>query len=193
MDMQSDHSTESRGAPEPQATSPMPPCEIEWCHAPARAEKLAAFVFDNLETSYISHSELQFGRADGIDRWAGNLHDQLLAEFTERLQQPANAEARLLVAQCDGVVVAVSLVTFNRDVAITHAVVEDLVVEKSKRGRGIGQAVMNWILARAREEGMRRVFLESGLANSRAHSFFERNGFRQVSVVMMADLDDTRN
>jgi hypothetical protein len=35
---------------------------------------------------------------------------------------------------------------------------------------------------------MQRLFLESGVLNHRAHEFFERQGFRQASIVMMRDL-----
>src|SRR5258708_4894278 len=90
-------------------------CQIQWCLEPSRAKELATFVFNNLETSYISHSELQFGRADDIGNWAANLYDLLLAEFSERLQQAPEADIKILVAQQNGVVAAVSLVTFNRD------------------------------------------------------------------------------
>jgi N-acetylglutamate synthase-like GNAT family acetyltransferase len=46
---------------------------------------------------------------------------------------------------------------------------------------------MKWIIARAMDAGINRIFLESGLGNDRAHGFFEHLGFHQVSVVMMAD------
>jgi hypothetical protein len=40
----------------------------------------------------------------------------------------------------------------------------------------------------ARSHGIRRLFLESGIANTRAHDFFEREGVHAVSVVMMKSL-----
>jgi N-acetylglutamate synthase-like GNAT family acetyltransferase len=73
-------------------------------------------------------------------------------------------------------------------VPIPFIVLEDIVVDSSKRDKGIGQQMLDWIFARAKEEGIARAFLESGKENHDAHHFFERNGFRQVSIVMMADL-----
>jgi GNAT superfamily N-acetyltransferase len=49
--------------------------------------------------------------------------------------------------------------------------------------------VLDWIAAEARAHGIRRLFLESGANNERAHAFFEREGFRPTSVVMMKSLD----
>jgi len=39
-----------------------------------------------------------------------------------------------------------------------------------------------------RERNIGRVFVESGLGNDAAHDWFEQNGFRQVSMVMMANI-----
>lgn len=161
---------------------------LEWCSAPSKAEDLASFMFGNMDTSYISHSELQLGRAENIAKWASNLRDMLVTELAERLREGPDGNTRVSVAQRDGAVVAISLVKFTRDVPIRHVVIEDLVVERSQRGKGIGQAMLEWILGQAKREGMQRAFLESGLSNSSAHSFFKRNNFHQVSIVMMADL-----
>lgn len=144
---------------------------------------------DNLEPSYISHSELQFGRAEGIGRWARNLPELLFKEFSERLHQGPLAQQKVMVLEQDDRLLAVSLVTFNHDVPVNHAVIEDLIVQRSERGKGIGQAAMEWILRYAKSHGAKRVFLEAGLSNTDAHSFFERNNFHQVSLVMMATLE----
>jgi len=42
--------------------------------------------------------------------------------------------------------------------------------------------------AEARLRDIRRLFLESGLQNERAHHFFEQEGFHAVSVIMMRSL-----
>jgi N-acetylglutamate synthase-like GNAT family acetyltransferase len=162
---------------------------IGWCRDPSKAKTLAHFFVSNVEPSYISHSELQFGRADQVGTWAANLLEFVTQELTERAQQPTNSKSKLVVAERDGAILALSLVTLNRDVPIRHAIIEDLVVSAPERSAGIGQCMMDWILASVRNEGMQRVFLESGLSNDRAHRFFERNNFHQVSVVMMADLN----
>ena len=69
------------------------------------------------------------------------------------------------------------------------AIVEDLIVAPAMRGHGVGKAVLDWIAVEARAQGIRRLFLESGITNRRAHDFFEREGFRSVSMVMMKSLD----
>ncbi|PKL07564.1 MAG: hypothetical protein CVV51_13430, partial [Spirochaetae bacterium HGW-Spirochaetae-7] len=69
-----------------------------------------------------------------------------------------------------------------------YAFLNDIVVDPASRERGLGSV----LVARLKEDllsaGIDRLFLESGIGNLRAHAFFERHGFRKLSVAMMADL-----
>jgi GNAT superfamily N-acetyltransferase len=163
---------------------------IEWCKDIHEIDKLAAFFAKNVTRSYISHSELQFGRAEAPDQWFSNLQEILKGEIEERVPfvTPAQSPGRVASAYQGDILVGIAYVIFNSQVPIPFIVVEDIVVERTMRGSGIGQAMIDWIFSRAREENVRRAFLESGKDNHDAHHFFERNGFKQVSIVMMADL-----
>lgn len=77
--------------------------------------------------------------------------------------------------------------TLSREASVPFGIVEDIVVDRSRRGKGIGETVMRWIIDTFQRAGIRRVFLESGLSNKGAHYFFERLGFKTVSVSMMRD------
>ena len=133
---------------------------VGWCNDRDEIDRLAEFFARNVTQSYISHSELQFGRAEAPDKWI----DDLVAKFKT------------------------AYVTFNTSVPIAFMVLEDIVVDRAKRGSGFGQTILDWVFAQGRREGIKRAFLESGKENHDAHHFFERNGFHQVSIVMMADL-----
>jgi GNAT superfamily N-acetyltransferase len=163
---------------------------IGWCNDPSEVERLAVFFAQNVTQSYISHSELQFGRAQAPDKWFPNLKAVFKAEIEQRVPCPPGAQIRIFSAYSDDALVGLSYVTFAFDVPIPFFILEDIVVDRSKRGAGVGQAMLDWIFARAREEGIKRGFLESGKDNHDAHHFFERNGFEQVSIVMMAELTD---
>jgi GNAT superfamily N-acetyltransferase len=162
---------------------------IDWCRNTGEIDELAAFFAQNVTRSYISHSELQFGRAEAPDRWFPNLQEILKGEIEERVPfvSPAESAGRVASARQDGRLIGIAYVLFHCEAPIPFIVVEDIVVERAMRGGGLGQIMMDWIFARAREENIRRAFLESGKDNHDAHHFFERNGFKQVSIVMMAD------
>jgi len=163
---------------------------IAWCGTPERAAELADFFARHVGPAYISHSELQGGRALSPTEWRPKLRDILRAEMAPRLVgAPGPDDKPIAVAEDGGGVVALAYVAFAASAPVPFAIVEDLIVSPATRGRGIGKAVLDWIAAEARARGIRRLFLESGINNERAHAFFEREGFRPTSVVMMRELD----
>jgi ribosomal protein S18 acetylase RimI-like enzyme len=161
-----------------------------WCDSPLRAPELAEFFARNVGSEYISHAELQGGRALSPTEWRPDLKDVLAAEIAPRLASGASGPdgQPIAVAEQGGMLVALALVTFAASAPGSFAVIEDLIVSPDTRGRGIGKAMLDWIAAEALKRGIRRLFLESGLANQRAHDFFEREGFHQTSMVMMKSL-----
>jgi len=166
---------------------------ITWCRDPSRAGELASFFARNVGPEYISHAELQGPRAASPNQWHENLGKILLQEIEPRLataRQLGPSKMDKLVLTADGTdgLLAVSLVTFADDAPVPFATVEDLVVRQSNRGQGIGKSVMEWIVAQALARNVHRLFLESGSSNERAHHFFEREGFRTCSIVMMRSI-----
>lgn len=63
-----------------------------------------------------------------------------------------------------------------------EAELADLAVDPRVRRRGIGGALLDGLLDRARDRGVERVFLEVRDSNSAAHSLYRRRGFREVGV-----------
>ncbi|HEY4921561.1 MAG TPA: GNAT family N-acetyltransferase [Xanthobacteraceae bacterium] len=161
---------------------------VGWCNDRGEVDRLAEFFARNVTQSYISHSELQFGRAVAPDKWIAELVAKFKAEIAERVPCTPGAALRVASAYDGGELIGMAYVTFNATVPIPFVILEDIVVDQRRRSSGIGQGILDWIFAEARREGIKRAFLESGKDNHDAHHFFERNGFHQVSIVMMADL-----
>ena len=162
--------------------------QIGWCNDPNEVERLAELFAHNVTQSYISHSELQFGRAETPDKWAEDLTAKFRAEISERVPMASGASLRIASAYDDNRLIGLAYVTFTKNVPAPFLILEDIVVDRNQRGSGYGQQMVDWIFNEALKEGIKRAFLESGKENHDAHHFFERNGFHQVSIVMMADL-----
>jgi GNAT superfamily N-acetyltransferase len=161
----------------------------------SNARELAEFFVGNLTPSYISHSELQGFRAVRPGVWADKLGSLVHEEIRERLRAPlagfpANAVWKgVIEAHDEAQLISVALVSLSRQAIVPFAIIEDIVVDHERRDKGIGQAVMDWIVTELRKAAIQRVFLESGETNTAAHHFFERLGFRQISIVMMRDIE----
>lgn len=166
---------------------------IRWCREPERAEEFAAFFAKNAGNAYISHSELQGPRAVSPSRWSKDLKKVLKDELKPRLRRnqpkaPLPNSMPIAIAERDGRMVALSFITFRGSARTPFGIIEDLIVDPASRGGGIGTAMIAWIGAEAKKRKIKRLFLESGLHNERAHVCFHRAGFETCSHVMMKTL-----
>jgi GNAT superfamily N-acetyltransferase len=166
----------------------LPPA-CAWCRDPAMAEPVAAFFVAHVDPSYISHSELQFGRAVAGDRWADDLAVRMRGEAARAITEPDRPARRCLaLMRRGGELRGLAFVSFDDAAPRPFATLDDLVIDRDTRGAGDGRALLDWVAAQCRAAGFSRLFLESGLDNARAHHFFERQGFVQTSIVMVRDL-----
>jgi GNAT superfamily N-acetyltransferase len=72
---------------------------------------------------------------------------------------------------------------------MTRALVEAVRIDKSERGKGLGTALMHWVIQEARRLGCRQVQLTSNNARPDAHRFYERLGFTPSHVGFKLKLD----
>jgi len=66
--------------------------------------------------------------------------------------------------------------------------VEDLATDPERRSQGVGKALLNAVREWAREAGASHLELDSGLARTGAHRFYEREGAMRQSYVFGWDL-----
>jgi ribosomal protein S18 acetylase RimI-like enzyme len=134
---------------------------------------------------YISHGEIQTGLSPDGRSWADNLPALYLADFSDLKDRD------LLVARApDGAIAAVAILAWEETPRMRFAVIEDLVVDPALRSAGVGAQMIAALSGRVQERGVEWVFLESGLRNERAHAFFRRHGFAEVSHVFARRLVD---
>jgi len=138
---------------------------------------LAEFFADNVSTCYISHTELWSGRARDFAHWVPGLRRVIAKELRETFRDRTK---RILVATRAGELVGMAVVV---DLG-RYALLEDIVIKRERRGRGVGRLLVRHIFAEMREAGKASIFLESGGRNTAAHRFFAKQGFRQISISM---------
>lgn len=138
---------------------------------------LAEFFTTNVSTCYISHTELWSGRARDFGHWAPGLKRVIQKELRETFR---DRNKRIAVVERDGELAGMAVVV---DLG-RYALLEDIVIRRERRGRGVGRALVRWIFSELREAGKASVFLESGGRNVAAHRFFRHQGFRRISISM---------
>jgi len=169
--------------------SPTHPVQFDWCHDAIATDAILGILLAYDDPAYISHSELQYGVADDIGRWAADRAAKARTYVTGLLTNASGDETSVATATLDGTIVGFALVEISRlNPDRPFATIHDVLFSPSVRGQGLGSALFDWLAEQCRARGVTRFFLESGVSNHRAHHFFERQGFRQTSIVMMRDL-----
>jgi ribosomal protein S18 acetylase RimI-like enzyme len=108
----------------------------------------------------------------------------------DRLREAQNDNFRYLVLLEGEKVIGYSLLVFRRpsgwsDAARTDCLpqINDLKVEESRRGQGFGSAFLGEMEKLAAAAGCRQIFLAvDPLNNIRAHSLYQRLGYRQIQL-----------
>jgi ribosomal protein S18 acetylase RimI-like enzyme len=164
--------------------------EIEWCHSKDLVQAMVSFFLENVDRSYISHGEIQEGRAVDVQTWSPELPQLLRGEFEACLEfrSMEDGACKAAVATRNGEISAVLILKLHRLRDVRFAVLSDLVVKKDCRGLGIGARVFSWLQGEVNKEGIRWIFLESGLQNQNAHRFFQSQGFEPCSIVMLKEI-----
>ncbi|MEU8389266.1 GNAT family N-acetyltransferase [Micromonospora sp. NPDC048842] len=100
-----------------------------------------------------------------------------VAAFQQILGSPA---LRLFVLEVDGVVVATTYLNVIPNLtrsASPYAVIENVVVEESRRGTGLGRLIMAGTLQAAWDAGCYKAMLMTGSRAPATHAFYRACGF----------------
>ncbi len=165
---------------------------FSWCQDSALEKDIVALFTENVDSRYISHSELQYGRADTTNTWSATLADTIREDVANALNPSAGtAHLKLAIATVDELLAAIAFVSIDtlHTSLSPFATLDDMVVSPSSRGYGLGKQMLDWLSSELHLQGIKRLFLESGIENHHAHRFFHKQGFNDTSIVMMKELD----
>lgn len=130
---------------------------------------------------------------DAVDRLVPQLSRSSPPPTTVELGEVVSSPAtHLFIAIDDGgtVVGMATLVTFRIPTGM-RAWIEDVVVDEAGRGEGVGRALTDAMVDRAREQGCRTVDLTSRPSREQANRLYQRVGFeRRDTNVYRLDLRD---
>ena len=91
-----------------------------------------------------------------------------------------DASSTLIVARDDsGVIVGALTLAVYRVPTGVRSIIEDVVVDESARGRGTGEALMNYAIDLARDKGAQNISLTSNPMREAANKLYLRVGFQK--------------
>ena len=122
------------------------------------------------------------------ERFEDPLPEAYYAAF-EKVERDANHE--LIVAERNGEVVATLHLMFLPSISYQgglRAQIESVRVDRPFQGQGIGSALVQWSMQRAKQRGAHLVQLTTHKSREDAHRFYERLGFKGTHVGMKRNL-----
>jgi len=140
---------------------------------------------------------IRAARLEDIASLTGLLHLLFSIEkdfpFDETLQARGlrllldNPACRILVAEIDSCVVGMcsGQLTLSTAEGGAALLVEDVVIDKKWRGKGIGRALLNKIALWATEMGAHRMQLLADRNNAEALHFYEKLGWGQTQLICL--------
>lgn len=93
-----------------------------------------------------------------------------------------NKKKEYMIAKVENDVVGVCSVRFNDDWHyMKTATIDELIVSKDYRNKGIGRQLLDKACDVAKEKGCYRIELHSNISRTEAHEFYEKYGFEKGS------------
>jgi GNAT superfamily N-acetyltransferase len=106
----------------------------------------------------------------------------IAAEFSGRVQAQQAEGYQLASLEYDGTVVSVAGFRIQNMLSSGKTLyVDDLVTDAGARSQGHGEAMLQWLIALAREAGCNSFSLDSGTHRQEAHAFYLRHRLRITS------------
>jgi len=115
-------------------------------------------------------------RAESVHR---QLRPQLPADYLGRMEVVFGSGVRMVLATEGERVLGLALWRLIENTFEGRRLyVDDLVTDGAERSKGVGKALLDWLEARARDEGCDVLALDSGVQRGEAHKFYFRQGMQ---------------
>ena len=161
---------------------------IKWIHDHAIAPDLAKLFVANAGNAYISHGEIQEGRAINTADWSPDLESILTREFSAASGNPPFKDANLIGVFQHDKIIGFMLLEFTEGPSGTYATMSDIIVDKHYRNMHVGEKLITWVSAQLQEKGIIEMYAESNITNEVAHVFLKNMGFRTISKVFRKEI-----
>lgn len=91
----------------------------------------------------------------------------------------ASPSTTMFAARVNGKIIGTATMALIEVASGSRASIEDVVVDESQRGKGIGEALMKAAIGAARAQGAAKVDLTSNPSRQAAHRLYQRLGFKK--------------
>ena len=131
-----------------------------------------------MDLTIVSPADCEAAHYEAVCRLLGQLTTRSIAftaeEYAHLLHSPSS---KLFLLLCEGRVMGMLTVGMYASPTGTKAWIEDVVVDESLRGSGLGRRLVNRAIDYCREEGIDTVYLTSNSKRVAANALYQSVGF----------------
>lgn len=161
----------------------------KWLTDKTRVDELVDFFITHKTDSYISHSEIMYGRAIDSQHWNPDLRTVFKEQLMNDYDYDGTSKLNILIAEDDnGKIVGILVFNVIKSPFKKYAVLEDMLLDQSVRGQSLGSKLLEEVIEKSKNWNISFIMLESGVNNHGAHHFFSKYGFKKVSESYMLEL-----
>ena len=132
---------------------------ISWVFDKTRINDIVDFFIRHTSPEYISHGEIQCGRAVDSKTWSPKLKKVLTEEFEYSISQESILEKEnVIIAELDNELVGVMLIERFSEGGAPYLILHDIVVSSAHRGQGIGETMLQWLETEMKKKNVRQIF-----------------------------------
>jgi ribosomal protein S18 acetylase RimI-like enzyme len=140
------------------------------------------------DSAVIAHLMTQLMEASGYEGWQVSPE-----QVEERLRKMADSDAyQVLLAEDEGQVMGLLSLSFRHTLfhPAPSALIDELVVERGHRRRGVGQQLVAEAIERCRAAGCCEIEVSTERSNEAAQEFYRRHGFGHEAVLFELEFEE---
>lgn len=132
-----------------------------------------------------------------VNRWVISDINRLLGQLSDRSKECGRESLKKIIRQpeaiimvaIDGItifdspIIGMASIYFRETLTRKVGVIEDVVVDKKYRGKGIGRKLVELLIDEAKKRGVNCVELTSRLEREIAHLMYEEIGFKKPETI----------
>jgi ribosomal protein S18 acetylase RimI-like enzyme len=161
----------------------------KWLTDKTRIHELVDFFITHKTDSYISHSEIMYGRALDSHHWNPDLRTVFTEQLMNDYDYDGTSKLNILIVENDNEEI-VGMLVFNviNSPFKKYAILEDMLLDSNVRGQSLGSKLLENVIQKSKDWNVSFIMLESGVNNHGAHHFFGKYGFQKVSETYILTL-----
>lgn len=136
----------------------------------------------NITGDYMASGDLEAGRINENMEWTADMEKAFVEEYLH------TSDTINYIAIKNEKMKLIGIAVLGVDYKNKYAILYDIIITRDERGKNYGTKTYKWLEQQLKQTGIKRIALESGIKNKKAHLFFKKLGFNELAVEFIKEI-----